>query len=432
MDSNNSNINNINNINNSNSSNNSNNSNNDTNRSNNVNNVLGGSILAVIFTAIACVAFYFLTVDKNDFDSLLPVTGEKYTFDNTKVTSGNIKKTTDVSDVVEKVMPSVVAITETTIVDTYENFFGFYQGNKESVGNGSGIIIGQDDDNYYIVTNNHVIDGADKITITFVDKKTIEATVKGTDASNDLAIVSVKKKNMKDSTKKAIKVATMGDSDKIRVGDTAIAIGNSLGYGQSVTLGYVGALNRKVQLENGTMEAIQTDAAINPGNSGGALLDLDGNVIGINSAKLASQEVEGMGYAIPISKAKPILDKLITKKIVSKDEKGYFGITGRTVSEDEIKVLSYKEGVFVVSVSDKGGAKEAGIKEGDIITKLNGEKITTIEGLISELESYKKGETVNVTVYRKNGDKLKKKSLKVTLSGKEVITEDTEDEEEFD
>ena len=377
MDSNNSNINNINN---SNSSNNSNNSNNNTNRSNNVNNVLGGSILAVIFTAIACVAFYFLTVDKNDFDSLLPVTGEKYTFDNTKVTSGNIKKTTDVSDVVEKVMPSVVAITETTIVDTYENFFGFYQGNKESVGNGSGIIIGQDDDNYYIVTNNHVIDGA----------------------------------------------------DKIRVGDTAIAIGNSLGYGQSVTLGYVGALNRKVQLENGTMEAIQTDAAINPGNSGGALLDLDGNVIGINSAKLASQEVEGMGYAIPISKAKPILDKLITKKIVSKDEKGYFGITGRTVSEDEIKVLSYKEGVFVVSVSDKGGAKEAGIKEGDIITKLNGEKITTIEGLISELESYKKGETVNVTVYRKNGDKLKKKSLKVTLSGKEVITEDTEDEEEFD
>ena len=396
-----------------------------------IHSVLGASIFAVIFTACACVAFYFSTGDKKDLSSLIPVGGEKYNFNNTTVTSGDIKEVSDVSDIVDKVMPSVVAITETTIVDNYDEFFGFYQGQQEAQGSGSGIIIGQDDDNYYIATNNHVVDGASKIEITFVDSKVVEASVKGTDASNDLAIVSVAKKKMKDSTKKKIVVATMGDSDKLRVGETAIAIGNSLGYGQSVTMGYIGALNREVELENGTMKAIQTDAAINPGNSGGALLNTEGEVIGINSAKLASEEVEGMGFAIPISKAKPILDKLITKEVVSDEEKGYLGITGRTVSDDEKEILSYKEGVFVVSVTKNSGAGLAGIKEGDIITKVDDEKVTTIEGLISTLESYKKGDKVKVVIYRKNSGKLKKKTVEVTLGGKESLTEQS-DEENFD
>lgn len=393
--------------------------------------VLGASIFAVIFTACACVAFYFSTSDKKNLSSLIPVGGEKYNFNNTTVTSGDIKEVSDVSDIVDKVMPSVVAITETTIVDNYDEFFGFYQGQQEAKGSGSGIIIGQDDDNYYIATNNHVVDGASKIEITFVDSKVVEASAKGTDASNDLAIVSVAKKKMKDSTKKKIVVATMGDSDKLRVGETAIAIGNSLGYGQSVTMGYIGALNREVELENGTMKAIQTDAAINPGNSGGALLNTEGEVIGINSAKLASEEVEGMGFAIPISKAKPILDKLITKEVVSDEEKGYLGITGRTVSDDEKEILSYKEGVFVVSVTKNSGAGLASIKEGDIITKVDDEKVTTIEGLISTLESYKKGDKVKVVIYRKNSGKLKKKTVEVTLGGKESLTEQS-DEENFD
>lgn len=393
--------------------------------------VLGASIFAVIFTACACVAFYFSTGDKKNLSSLIPVGGEKYNFSNTTVTSGDIKEVSDVSDIVDKVMPSVVAITETTIVDNYDDFFGFYQGQQEAKGSGSGIIIGQDDDNYYIATNNHVVDGASKIEITFVDSKVVEASAKGTDASNDLAIVSVAKKKMKNSTKKKIVVATMGDSDKLRVGETAIAIGNSLGYGQSVTMGYIGALNREVELENGTMKAIQTDAAINPGNSGGALLNTEGEVIGINSAKLASEEVEGMGFAIPISKAKPILDKLITKEVVSDEEKGYLGITGRTVSDDEKEILSYKEGVFVVSVTKNSGAGLASIKEGDIITKVDDEKVTTIEGLISTLESYKKGDKVKVVIYRKNSGKLKKKTVEVTLGGKESLTEQS-DEEKFD
>lgn len=396
-----------------------------------IHSVLGASIFAVIFTACACVAFYFSTVDKKDLSSIIPIGGEKYSFTNTTVTSGDIKEVSDVSDIVEKVMPSVVSITETTIVDNYDEFFGFYQGQQESQGSGSGIIIGQDDDNYYIATNNHVVDGANKIEITFVDSKVVEAKVKGTDASNDLAIVSVSKKKMKDSTKKKIVVATMGDSDILRVGETAIAIGNSLGYGQSVTMGYIGALNREVELENGTMKAIQTDAAINPGNSGGALLNIEGEVIGINSAKLASEEVEGMGFAIPISKAKPILDKLIKKEVVSDEERGYLGITGRTVTDDEKEVLSYKEGVFVVSVTKNSGAGMAGIKEGDIITKVDDEKVTTIEGLISTLESYKKGDKIKVTILRNNAGKLKKKTIEVSLGGKESLTEQP-DEENFD
>lgn len=392
-----------------------------------VHNVLGGSIFAIILALAICIVYYFSSTDTKSLESILPIGGETYSFDNTKVTEGNIEPVTDVSDMVEKVMPSVVSITETSIVQGYNNFFGFYQEQDQvASGSGSGIIVGEDDTYYYIVTNNHVVEDSDKIEVTFVDEKIVEAKIKGTDPENDLAIVSVEKKSMTDETKTKINIAAMGDSDTLRVGEVAIAIGNSLGYGQSVTVGYIGALNRKLELETGTMEAIQTDAAINPGNSGGALLNTNGEVIGINSAKLAAEEVEGMGYAIPISKAKPILDKLITKEVVDEDNKGYIGITGRTVSQEEIDVLSYKKGVFVVEVLDDGGAKAAGILPGDIITKVNGEKVTTIEGLIGKLESYKQGETIKVQLYRNTEGKLRKKVLKVTLSNKKVVEEEPE------
>ena len=388
-------------------------------------NVLGATIFAVILAVGICVGYYVTATDIKSLDSILPLNGESYSFESTVVTDGNIEPVKDVSAMVENVMPSVVAITETSVVQGYSNFFGFYPGQGEvASGSGSGIIVEEDDANYYIVTNNHVVADADKIDVTFVDEKIVQAKVKGNDPDNDLAILTVEKKAVTEETKKKIAVAKMGDSDKVRVGEVAIAIGNSLGYGQSVTVGYIGALNRKLELENGTMEAIQTDAAINPGNSGGALLNIHGDVIGINSAKLAAEEVEGMGYAIPISKAQPILNRLIKKEVVDDVNKGYIGITGRTVNQEEIEVLKYKKGVFVVEVLDDGGAKAAGILPGDIITKVNKEKVSTIEGLISLLGSYKQGETVEVTLYRNSAGELKKKTIKVTLSNKKVVEEE--------
>ena len=388
-------------------------------------NVLGATIFAVILAVGICVGYYVTATDIKSLDSILPLNGESYSFESTVVTDGNIEPVKDVSAMVENVMPSVVAITETSVVQGYSNFFGFYPGQGEvASGSGSGIIVEEDDANYYIVTNNHVVADADKIEVTFVDEKIVQAKVKGNDPDNDLAILTVEKKAVTEETKKKIAVAKMGDSDKVRVGEVAIAIGNSLGYGQSVTVGYIGALNRKLELENGTMEAIQTDAAINPGNSGGALLNIHGDVIGINSAKLAAEEVEGMGYAIPISKAQPILNRLIKKEVVDDVNKGYIGITGRTVNQEEIEVLKYKKGVFVVEVLDDGGAKAAGILPGDIITKVNKEKVSTIEGLISLLGSYKQGETVEVTLYRNSEGELKKKTIKVTLSNKKVVEEE--------
>ena len=389
-------------------------------------NVLGTTIFITIITVVCCIAYYFSegkTTDKiTDF-----ISGSKYEFDTTKVTSGKIEAVEDISDVVDKIMPSVVSITQKTKTTVYDNWFGFGT-EQENVGSGSGIIIAEDDDNYYIATNNHVVDGADTIEVTFIDEKVVKADIKGKEASSDLAILAVAKKNVLDDTKKKIAVAVVGDSEKLRVGEQVIAIGNALGYGQSVTYGYVSAKDRELEFSEGTLTAIQTDAAINPGNSGGALIDVEGNVIGINSAKLASTEVEGMGYAIPIAKARPILDKLIKRETVSEEDKGYLGIAVRDISSEDKQMFGYPDGVYVDSVGEDGAAYKAGVLVGDIITKINDTKVNTASALVDEVANYKKGETITITVKRADKGKYKEKELKATLVEQVLKDEETDKE----
>lgn len=311
---------------------------------------------------------------------------------------------TDVSDVVADVMPSVVSITNTY---TYTMNYWGRQLSEQSEASGSGIIIGENDTELLIATNNHVIDGAETLHVLFADGETVEAKVKGADEDNDLAVIAVKFEDIKDSTKDVIEIAKLGDSDALKVGEPAIAIGNALGYGQSVTTGVISALDRQLELEEGQMSEgfIQTDAAINPGNSGGALLNSRGEVVGINSNKIGGTSVEGMGYAIPISRALPIIDDLKTKKTkesVSADEKGYLGISGRAVSTEMVEMYEFPEGVYVYDVFANSGAEAAGLRKGDIITKFDGTKIKSMEALQENLSYYMAGETIELTVARFN------------------------------
>ena len=338
------------------------------------------------------------------------------------VTGSVISGATDVSSIAEQTMPSVVAITSTTAGTAYYDLFGQQQQGQDSTSAGTGFIIGQNDSELLIATNNHVIDGAKTISVQFIDEEIYEASVKGTDAGNDLAVVAVKTKKIKDSTMDKIRVADLGDSDNLKVGEMAIAIGNSLGYGQSVTVGYISAKNREIteSSENGRtnnkIEAIQTDAAINPGNSGGPLINMQGQVIGINSAKIASSTVEGVGYAIPISVATPIIDELKNKENLSDSEKGYLGISGRTVTE-EASLYNIPTGVYVAEVAKGGAAEKGGIKEGDIITAINNQSVTTIESLQEKANSYRKGTEVELTIQRSNNGAYEEMKIKVTLQG---------------
>ena len=329
----------------------------------------------------------------------------------------------DVSGIVDEVMPSIVAITNMTEAQ-YRNFFGQVQ-NYESESAGSGIIIGQDNDYLYIVTNNHVVAGATSLTVCFVDDQTVTAEVKGTDSNSDLAVVAVKISDISGDTMKNIKVATMGDSDSVKVGESAIAIGNALGYGQSVTTGVISALDREVTLQDEstgsttTNALIQTDAAINPGNSGGALLNLQGEVIGINSAKYSDTAVEGMGYAIPIATAKPIIDDLIQRETVDEAESAYLGIAGADITEDVSKTYNMPRGIYVTKVVENSAADEAGIQKGDILTAFDGKKVYSMEGMQEMLRYYKAGEKIKVTVQQANNGQYEEKELEVTL-GKKV------------
>lgn len=329
----------------------------------------------------------------------------------------------DVSGIVDEVMPSIVAITNMTEAQ-YRNFFGQVQ-NYESESAGSGIIIGQDNDYLYIVTNNHVVAGATSLTVCFVDDQTVTAEVKGTDSNSDLAVVAVKISDISGDTMKNIKVATMGDSDSVKVGESAIAIGNALGYGQSVTTGVISALDREVTLQDEstgsttTNALIQTDAAINPGNSGGALLNLQGVVIGINSAKYSDTAVEGMGYAIPIATAKPIIDDLIQRETVDEAESAYLGIAGADITEDVSKTYNMPRGIYVTKVVENSAADEAGIQKGDILTAFDGKKVSSMEGMQEMLRYYKAGEKIKVTVQQANNGQYEEKELEVTL-GKKV------------
>ena len=311
-----------------------------------------------------------------------------------------VSSVNDVSGIVENAMPSVVAINDTMTVQQ-RDFFGMPQ-TFEAKSSGSGIIVAKSDSELLIATNNHVVEGASDLKVTFVDNKDVSAAVKGTDSATDLAIVAVQLSDIPADTMSKIKVATMGDSDQIKVGQQVIAIGNALGYGQSVTVGYVSALDREIEDEKGISRTfIQTDAAINPGNSGGALLDLNGNVIGINAAKTASTEVEGMGFAIPISKAQDILNTLMTKKTrvaVSEDAQGTLGIRVTNVDAATSKELGMPVGVYVYQIMENGAAANSELKEKDIITKFDGQSVTSMEELTRMLTYYESGSTVTLTV----------------------------------
>lgn len=323
----------------------------------------------------------------------------------------------DVSDVVDKVMPSIVAINSTGTITDYDIFFG-RQYNTPVEGSGSGIIIGQSDESILIVTNNHVVSDADKIEIIFADDSKEAAVVKGADARADLAVLEVAIEDLSKETLNAIKVARLGDSKQLKQGEMVIAIGNALGYGQSVTVGYISALNREVNIDGAAMNLLQTDAAINPGNSGGALLNTAGEVIGINSVKYANTQVEGMGYAIPISDAIPMINILMNREILEESEIGFLGIdlgTAQEVTEVFSEQFDMPVGIYINNVVEDSPAEKAGLRSGSIITGFNEIRIETIEDLANVLSYSKAGEEILLKISVLENGKYVEKELKVVL-----------------
>ena len=327
--------------------------------------------------------------------------------------------TYSVSDISREVMPAVVAITATSVQEL-ESFFGFSQ-SYESVGRGSGIIIGANDKELYIATNNHVVADSRTLSVAFIDETAASATIKGSDPENDLAVIAVQIAALEDGTKKAIRTAVIGDSTQVEVGQQVVAIGNALGYGQSVTSGYVSALDRRLEGGELGITLIQTDAAINPGNSGGALLNMKGELIGINSAKYASKDVEGMGYAIPISTASPILDDLIqieTRSKVPESRAAYLGVVCRDVADEVSEAYGIPLGAYVEEVRASSPAEAVGIKAGDIIVTLANRKIRSRDDLLEALSYYSAGESVDVVVQRTEDGEYKEQTFSVLLARK--------------
>ncbi len=332
---------------------------------------------------------------------------------------------TDVSQVVEEAMPAVVAVASTAVYQMPDFGFGwFFGGGSQSYevpSSGFGIIIGENDTELLIVTNNHVVQDTVSLKITFVDDTAVDAAVKGTDPDTDLAVISVPLDQIPQETKEKIAVARLGDSDGLKVGQGVIAIGNALGYGQSVTVGYVSALNREIKTSDGnTRVLLQTDAAINPGNSGGALLNMKGEVIGINAAKYSSTEVEGIGYAIPVSGVQDILDELMNRKTrseVAEEKRGYLGIQGTTVDEDAATAFGMPKGVYVYKILKDGAAADSQLREKDIITKLDGMTVKSMQELQKFLKGYETGETIELLVQRQEDGQYKEIQIPVTLTG---------------
>ena len=380
--------------------------------------------------------------------------------DSEESVSGSTEGTSSVSQVAQNAMPSIVSIVGVSVQEIPQiyQYFGYGQ-QQETQSSGSGIIVGQNDTELLIATNNHVVSGTNSLTVCFtnqdgsavtgngdvektsaegesgstnqdgqdsslddVQSGAVSAQIKGTDADNDLAVISVKLEDIPEDVLSEIKVATIGDSDSLQMGEQVVAIGNALGYGQSVTSGYVSALNRQVSSDDTDGTFIQTDAAINPGNSGGALLNMKGELIGINSAKIASDEVEGMGFAIPISKAEPILDEMMNQetryKVEDEDKAAYIGITCENVTSDVNQMYGIPQGVYVDTVVEGGPAEEAGIKKGDVITKIDGTAIDAYKDLVDRLEYYEAGETVELEVYRAQDVEYKAQKISVTLGAK--------------
>lgn len=390
---------------------------------------------AAVFGLVAGTCFVGVSVVKDKFypsaaDKIETTSGT--TSSKKETSSGSSSNSQNVSSVVNEVMPSVVSITSTI---QSSNYYGF--GTQESEGAGSGFIIAKTKDSLMIATNNHVVSDATSLTVGFVDDTTAKATVVGTDSSADLAVISVKIKDIKDSTASKIKVATLGSSDDLKVGEEVVAIGNALGYGQSVTTGVVSAKNREVSLTDGTMNLLQTDAAINPGNSGGVLINTDGQVVGINNAKLEDTSVEGMGYAIPITTAKTILTDLMNAGSVSTKDAAFLGVVGRDINESYSSALGIPSGIYVSQVVSGSPAEKAGISAGDVIVKFEGNNVSTMSGLKEKLAIKKANTKVKITFKRANqSGTYEEKTVTVTLGKKSdfknVTTDNSSDSSESD
>ncbi len=355
--------------------------------------------------------------------------------DKTETGANTSAVVTDVTDVVSAAMPSIVSINN-NYTESASYFGQTYT--EELTASGSGIIVGTNETELLIVTNYHVIEGADSLEVQFVDENTAAAEVKGTDSDMDLAVIAVQLSDLSTDTRDAIAIASLGDSDSLVVGEPAIAIGNALGYGQSVTTGVISAVNRVVELDDTTSGTfIQTDAAINPGDSGGALLNINGEVIGMNSNKIGGSTIEGMGYAIPISTAKPIIEQLMTEKTrakVSEEARGYIGISGVSVTTEVSEMYGLPTGVYVASVTAGGGAEAAGLKEGDIITEFDGKEISSMEDLQNRLAYYEAGETVTLTVMRQATGGYAEQEFTITLGNSSTIqtTDDDNSDEKYE
>ncbi len=405
--------------------------------------VIFGLVAAVVFQAANFAADRFLNTGKSsvqikttDSVDLQETASDDSTAD--KVLSDSENGT--VAAVAQASMPSVVAIT-TVSVQEIPSFFGYSSHQYKSASTGSGIIVGDNDDELLIATNNHVVDGATTLSVCFIGddvanaetetvnagdngdlnvEDAVSAKIKGTDADNDLAVVAVKKSDIPEDTLNQIKIAQIGSSDDLAVGQQVVAIGNALGYGQSVTSGWISALNRTISTDDGTNSTglIQTDAAINPGNSCGALLNMKGELIGINSAKYADSAVEGMGYAIPISKAKPILEELMnreTREKVDSSKKGYLGVSLANLTTEAIEMYNMPTGAFVRSVEDDSPAQEAGICKGDIIVKFDGQKVSDGDDLLDKLQYYKSGEKIEAVIARATNGEYEENTIELTL-----------------
>ena len=384
--------------------------------------ILFGVVSSAVFLATNVVGGRLLGLRSSD--ETTTASSDKISNGTSLSTSSSVV-TSDVSDVVDKVMPSIVSITSMSVQEVQSFFGGTYE--QTSEGAGTGIIIGKNDTELLIVTNNHVVEGSDTLTVTFNDQSSVEANIKGTDATYDVAVIAVALDQISDDTMNEISVATLGDSTNLKIGEPAIAIGNALGYGQSVTTGVISALDRSVsttdtqtgETQESGAKLIQTDAAINPGNSGGALVNVNGEVIGINSAKLTGESVEGIGYAIPISDVSDLIQNLMnqeTKTKVPENERGLLGITGMSVSDAFSQQIDVPAGVYVMEVSSGSGADEAGMTKGSIITAINGSSIDSMEALQEQLQYYAKGETVSLTILvpQSNGE-YDEQTLDVTL-----------------
>ena len=405
--------------------------------------VIFGLVAAVVFQAANFAADRFLNTGKSSVQ--IKTTDSVYLQETASDDSTADKVLSDsengtVAAVAQASMPSVVAIT-TVSVQEIPSFFGYSSRQYKSASTGSGIIVGDNDDELLIATNNHVVDGATTLSVCFIGddvanaetetvnagdngdlnvEDAVSAKIKGTDADNDLAVVAVKKSDIPEDTLNQIKIAQIGSSDDLAVGQQVVAIGNALGYGQSVTSGWISALNRTISTDDGTNSTglIQTDAAINPGNSGGALLNMKGELIGINSAKYADSAVEGMGYAIPISKAKPILEELMnreTREKVDSSKKGYLGVSLASLTTEAIEMYNMPTGAFVRSVEDDSPAQEAGICKGDIIVKFDGQKVSDGDDLLDKLQYYKSGEKIEAVIARATNGEYEENTIELTL-----------------